>query len=883
MECWEGPMTNERVTIIINQFKLTSTEEPVDNLLSSIMPTRGLLLVVSRDLIMLDVTPTQPHPRFVSNSFAAPLTMSDSPSLLPRVIAVYSTKDTSSALSQQLCCVSLESIGADRNGLITASQLRSHLSSSSSLPKHYSFVTKGGWEITEEYHEQIVTINEMLCEGNIIKIRPRHTVNGDYALRVGLIYHKIPLCVLFVSKADLNRTLVELRQLIKTQHPDVYSSVFQDKNPKFLDINGWPITTNQEPILLITAVLSDNTIHLTKPVHGIVSHPMSLPSPADDHHTAAQNKTQSIITPSEQYVHKAPPLSQGSKSPSFIRKSAVSSEIMVSYVHKEASGPAARLSEELTKLGFSVFLDKNVIKPGDDWQDVLNEAVCHCQLFVPIVTPLYGLTEWTNKEVKLADTLGKFIIPVTFLPKWPPMCLAIQFATTQYIKWNTSSEKDGTHFALNAIVNTVAAEISDQYKGMKTMMKEKEEKEEGEEEKKTVESNTNKEEAPKSMRKGSKLSLPRSLPEMIRKSIFKQENKSFIVVSYHPAQLEFVEGLRHDLESRGFEVWASMAGDDLQKREIFTKKVNVAGVVVFVLSQEYVASSSCEQEVYYVEGRKRIIPIIVNSFQIPGWMSTLIGPDNFLDSRSPSFQETFMEEVECATVPAKAEGRLRKLVEQKTKLHKLCADLKKKLPKGKLVYITGSSTKVLSDVSIGICEEFGKLLAREKDYFIVTGGFYGVGETVGQSFHKECKVLGRADNGVIHIQAIKDPEDHTMNARQNSDGTFQPLPYGETHFYCDTVRQRQMLIPKVIDLCILIEGGPSAAFEAHQFSWSGHTVIPVVTTGGAAGGKYNAPPGIFYKPHYADESDWSVLSSESPSPTKVASALVNIVKGHYSN
>jgi len=36
-------------------------------------------------------------------------------------------------------------------------------------------------------------------------------------------------------------------------------------------------------------------------------------------------------------------------------------------------------------------------------------------------------------KVKLADILLKMILPVSFLDHWPPKCLAIQFATTQYI------------------------------------------------------------------------------------------------------------------------------------------------------------------------------------------------------------------------------------------------------------------------------------------------------------------------------------------------------------------------------------------------------------------------------------------------------------------
>lgn len=43
------------------------------------------------------------------------------------------------------------------------------------------------------------------------------------------------------------------------------------------------------------------------------------------------------------------------------------------------------------------------IKSGVDWQDALNNAVSNCEVFVPLVTPRYGETQWTNREVS-----GKF-------------------------------------------------------------------------------------------------------------------------------------------------------------------------------------------------------------------------------------------------------------------------------------------------------------------------------------------------------------------------------------------------------------------------------------------------------------------------------------------
>lgn len=86
-----------------------------------------------------------------------------------------------------------------------------------------------------------------------------------------------------------------------------------------------------------------------------------------------------------------------------------------------------------------------------------------------------------------------------------------------------------------------------------------------------------------------------------------------------------------------------------------------------------------------------------------------------------------------------------------------------------------------------------------------------------------------------------------------------------------------MITPHVIKLCVLVEGGPGAAFEAQQFCWNGNYVIPVRVTGGAAGGLFNVPQAIFQKPPCIDESVWSVLGDQKATPIQVAKALVRIV------
>ena len=161
------------------------------------------------------------------------------------------------------------------------------------------------------------------------------------------------------------------------------------------------------------------------------------------------------------------------------------------------------------------------------------------------------------------------------------------------------------------------------------------------------------------------------------------------------------------------------------------------------------------------------------------------------------------------------------------------------------MYVSGG-TQFYSKNGKEICEALGKKLAEDEEIVLITGGFYGVGESVSKSFYDERIRLNKP-HGVCHIVAVRDKEDKSNQTRQNSDLTFARVPYGDTLFFGDSVRQREMLTPRVIDVCILVEGGPGAAFEAQQFVWNGNRVLPIKVTGGAAGGLFNVPVYRFLK------------------------------------
>ena len=766
--------------------------------------------------------------------------------------------------------------------------------------KRYVFITKNGWEI-DEVLEGTVKVSDIVSTEGAVKIRLTYLPP-----RLGILLEgtpDIPVGFVFCDpQTTIQQFQVEVREQLPLLHHSLVTSGFC-----FLDRNGWPISKDQEELLTMVEVQSSSAVRIRCARHAKRSlshaHSHSL-----DHPEHALLASSSSISPMKSLIPGDPtsllsPVTEtvdqldasnfdqklglgvdfdSLKSPLMV--GAYMYEILISYVHNEASDYALFLKESLQKLGYNVFLDVHCIDVGTDWQDALNDAISNCSLFIPLVTMQYGQTLWTNREVKLADVLGKIMIPVNFLAAWPPKCLAIQFATTQYIPWK-KTHLDDTEVDEDS-ANSVATDIAFRYRQeLKSALPAVES-----DSQETVMMEESQPASPlsrvgygmtkKSTLKSYASALPGSLPSDYCRAIQEsRKGKPLAVICCHTSQKGFAHGLVKELEENGKEVWCSCdldTSDEGKARLIFQQKVDEAGVVVFLLSKEFANSSFCEQQVYYCEQRKRIIPLIYEPMQLPNWMAMLIGTSTFIDCQAQSYKTTFLDRVETDLNPEKAQHKLKEIMRQKAEVDKMCSLLAAKLPKGKHIYISGG-TKFYSSCGEEICKELGRLLAQDPGIVLVTGGFYGVGETVGRRFFEEREKMN-IPHGICHVIAIRDDEDKSNQTRQYPDGTFPPVPYGDTVFFGDSVRQREMLTPKVIDTCILVEGGPGAAFEAQQFTWNGNRVIPVKVTGGAAGGSFNIPQSIFTKPPNVLESDWSLLGSSKATPTEIAAAIVRIVR-----
>ncbi|XP_040354562.2 uncharacterized protein LOC8051511 isoform X2 [Ixodes scapularis] len=844
-----------------------------------------------------------------------------------------------------------------------------------SLPTHFTFVTKERWPV-QKSQEHLVRVSHLVTEERLVSIsryyeKPRIGVLSTGGNSLGFVF------------SDYNAILRQFRDAVIEQLHDPKTA---RPEFRFVEGNGWPITTRQEAALTVLDVLNNRNLFIqlgTVPTGNIMPPPILPPLPST-------LMTQRPTSTSSQVTSMTSDEWDGKRKKSVRFGRSEPKPILISYVRAETAQHALNLKQELLKMNFSVYLDIDEIKIGSDWQDALNYAVSECHLFVPLISPMYGKTQWTNREVKLADVLHKVIIPVNFLESWPPECLAIQFASTQYIAaWklceHESSQgkqtqvccgRDYTHSFLDSLpavgemykndyriwddnnLKRVAKEIAERYRQTvkREQIAERRAKTSIKQPKRTSHLGTlaTVEEIP--------MTRPQSRVEAtgyshgFAEQMEQLEPKQLIVISAHPKQKDIAQEIARLFERDGLKVWSTteltesrdscsdtesiptnpntprelapipegerilsdvyrdahnrilehkrlsslrdhepaenravcrlasqasdvsvasvLAGEKLERVKRFQQKAVRAKVVIVLITKDYTGSKTSEQQVFYCEHRKHVVLVKCDDWPIPCWFSSLMGNDVIIRD-SPQFENTLKTRVRRAMSPDSSETPKDAAVE--ATVQSWVSFMKKEISCIETcVYIAGSS-KLQSTRSEEICREIGKQLAKLHNVGVVTGGFFGAPDVVARTFHEFRENNGQMDPRVFHILPKRDDKIFAGKVLQNSDGSFAEVDYGRNLFLGNSIKERECAVARAFDTCIVIEGGPSAAHEVEQFVWNDHFVVPVVSTGGAAGGQYGVPLKILETPHCITEEKWSVLSEKEAPPAEVAKAVVEIV------
>jgi TIR domain-containing protein len=86
-------------------------------------------------------------------------------------------------------------------------------------------------------------------------------------------------------------------------------------------------------------------------------------------------------------------------------------KIFVSYSRRDAGDFAEQTRRHLTTFNHTVFTDTNSITAGDIWNDVIEDNITNCDIFVVIITHGSLVSSHVEKEVLQAQRDKKRIIP----------------------------------------------------------------------------------------------------------------------------------------------------------------------------------------------------------------------------------------------------------------------------------------------------------------------------------------------------------------------------------------------------------------------------------------------------------------------------------------
>jgi hypothetical protein len=105
--------------------------------------------------------------------------------------------------------------------------------------------------------------------------------------------------------------------------------------------------------------------------------------------------------------------------------------VFISYSNRDQIY-AQELTEYILSYGFDVWID-NRINFGDDWWESILQAIRQCTAFIVIMSPDSDDSKWVQREVGIADHLGKQIFPLLLSGDIESSKHWLIFVRTQYL------------------------------------------------------------------------------------------------------------------------------------------------------------------------------------------------------------------------------------------------------------------------------------------------------------------------------------------------------------------------------------------------------------------------------------------------------------------
>jgi hypothetical protein len=110
-------------------------------------------------------------------------------------------------------------------------------------------------------------------------------------------------------------------------------------------------------------------------------------------------------------------------------------DIFISYSRRDEDF-TKQLKEQLKNAGFDIWIDREDILGGSAWQTAISKAIRECNTLIVVLSPDSVASEYVTKEITLADTHNKKIIPIMCRTCELSPAVELQLAGLHYIDFS---------------------------------------------------------------------------------------------------------------------------------------------------------------------------------------------------------------------------------------------------------------------------------------------------------------------------------------------------------------------------------------------------------------------------------------------------------------
>lgn len=304
-------------------------------------------------------------------------------------------------------------------------------------------------------------------------------------------------------------------------------------------------------------------------------------------------------------------------------------DVFISYGRAESKEFAIQLYQKLTEKGFKVWFDQNDIPLAVDFQNQIDDGIEKSKNFIFIIAPHSVQSPYCHKEIELAITLQKRIIPLLHIE--PTECWDAMHPTISKINWVYFTQEQEWHNAFEKLTHLLHSH-KNYVQQHATLLLHALEWERHQKQTRYLLVGKQRIEAEQWLIQRFEDQQTPCEPTNLHCEYICESTKNAqhlmtqVFFCYHENDIQIMEELRYALMHENITAWSRQS--NIRTRLNFNHEVKQgiegADNFIFLISKSSLASNGCQSELRHAQTyHKRIVPILLEPLNLDSLADTI--------------------------------------------------------------------------------------------------------------------------------------------------------------------------------------------------------------------------------------------------------------------